>query len=142
MLTLNGKLCLGASNAKYYKRCDGTMTSNTQSTANIKNASVWCGSGTTPPNVNDYALANPITELTQVSNTYATCETFGSDFVETITTTWQNNTSSDITVTEIGAMGYNTQAVLDSKVMIAREVIEPVVIPANGGQKTFTLQIG
>lgn len=136
MLTKNGKLCLVNATSKSYKLLTGEM-GNVQG-SNIRNAVIKCGTGTTPPSVDDYCLETPIDSLTQVSTSYTMNNYYEDNFLETITTTLQNNTSEDITVNEIGAVG-STGA---TSALIARDVLSTPVVITAGSQKTFTIQIG
>lgn len=135
MLTRNGKLCMINVASKTFKIISGE-TANMQG-SQVRQAVIACGSGNTNPTVDDYCLESPVNTLSRISTSCVMNATYENNFLETITSTMQNDTSSDITVTEIGAMGGTS-----NNVLIAREVIDPVVIPANGGQKTFTVTIG
>lgn len=141
MLNLNGKLALASTAAKAYKNINGETTGTTQSATNVRtNIEVRVGSGTTAPTVNDTYLESVITTLSKVSSTSSSAYTYGDNYSLTATTTYENNTDSDVTVTELGMVA-NATAAEGTQIMIAREVIDPVTIPV-GGQKTFTLTIG
>ena len=135
MLTRNGKLCMMNVASKAFKLTSGEM-GNLQGSV-VRQAAIACGSGNTPSTVDDYCLETPNNTLARLSNSCVINASYDNNFLETITSTFQNDTESDIIVTEIGALGGSS-----NNVLIAREVIDPVVIPANGGQKTFTITIG
>lgn len=140
MLTLNAKLALSATAAKAYKNILGENTSTLSATAVRSTLDLWVGSGNTAPTVNDVALESRITTLQKASSSSALAANYGDNFTITASTTYINNTGSDITVSELGVVANSASDALT--ILLAREVIDPVVIPANGGQKTFTVTIG
>lgn len=99
-----------------------------------------CGNNTTEPTVLDYEFTE-IEGLTMSTNNrvMATPGSFSQSIAGymVMTTTYQNNSGSDITVREVALTGAHS----DSIVLFAREVLEtPVVIPA-GESYTFSMTI-
>ena len=136
MLTLNGKFALGHSASGSFKNIEGTMVS-VQGSAILNTVRLRVGTGTTAATVNDYAIETPDTSLSVSGDNYSKPSAYGDDYIGMVTATFQNTTDNDIVVSELGLLGTTNYNVL-----IAREVINPVTIPANGGTKTFTISIG
>ena len=143
MLTKNGKLCFGVANSSStsvnYKNTSGNIQqysrTNLLTGAGAKYIAV--GTGIIPVTLDDYKLENINTDVTQISNVCTFPTNYGDDYIAIVSTTYKNNTESDITITELGfIITYN------QKILMAREIIEPTIISANGGTKTFTIQIG
>ena len=94
------------------------------------------GKGTTPPTYSDYRMENYDTGLTY-SNSTASWAAPNVIITESAT----NNTDADITVSEIGMFGMDSNSnQYFNKVLYTRNVIEPVTIKP-GETKTFTVKI-
>ena len=94
------------------------------------------GTGTTPPAYSDFRMENYNTGLTY-SNATASWSAPNMILTESAT----NNTDSDITVSEIGVFGMDSNNnQYYNKVLYTRNVIEPVTIKPNE-TKTFTVKI-
>lgn len=92
------------------------------------------------PNTPDYCLwQDGITTLTNSGYSYSTALKDGKAVIR-ITRTVINNTTEDITVSEIGLIvsEYNS-----AKILLAREVFDtPITVKANGGAQVFGIDIG
>lgn len=109
---------------------------------------VFLGSGTTEPTEDDYTLESPYaysdSGLHVTSITQAYKPDYKTNRVYTITV--RNNSAEDITVSEMGwfcAMSFNGGTHSDSdyyRVMLARDVIEPVTIKP-GEVRAFPMSI-
>lgn len=100
------------------------------------------GTGNTNPTVDDWNLAAPATNLTEIDNTNTqkkTPRSYGDNFILTVTTTYQNNTGSDITIKELGLFIHEGQADMDH--MLARQLVDPIIVRA-GRSYAFTMTIG
>ena len=109
---------------------------------NITKIFVRGGTGNTNPTVDDWNLAAPVLDLTEIDNTDTqkkSPRSFDDNFIMTVTTTYQNNTGSDVTIKELGLFIYESLAVTDH--MLARQLIDPVVVRA-GRSYAFTMTIG
>ena len=94
------------------------------------------GTGTTPPAYSDFRMENYNTGLTY-SNETASWSAPNVILTESAT----NNTDADITVSEIGVFGTDSNSnQYYNKVLYTRNVIEPVTIKP-GETKTFTVKI-
>lgn len=161
MLTKNAKafFAMGVTNTTgiNIKRVDGQRYTYPTSNGSIENSTnhrIYVGNGTTEPTANDYALESRDTLLSLISTSYRFGKTYDENYMLSCTTTWKNNTSNPITITELAYidlfsnsdMGINTDiynianASLGS-VMLAREIISPVVIQPNETY-AFTMVIG
>lgn len=137
MLNKNGKCGLITTETCSYKWTDGEIRQSYASYFKTPSQiELWVGNGTTPPTVDDYNLESRITDLHLVNKNVLINNNINNNYMMLITATFENNTSSDITITELGAVTLNNYYIL-----FDREVIEPIVIPANGS-KTFTITIG
>ena len=111
-----------------------------------QNYSYWTfislGASDTPVTYEDTNLADPISTLTKVSASFV-AETSGSKTLLTYTITVRNDTSSAITVKEIGIGGYHwaTGNTNTSGIMIARSVLDTPVTIGVGEMYTFTYSI-
>lgn len=109
---------------------------------------VFLGGGTTEPAEDDYTLESPYTysdsELHVVNIAQAYKPDYKTNRVYTITV--RNNSADDITVSEMGwfcAMSFYGALLPDGqydRVMLAREIIEPVTIHP-GEVRAFTMSI-
>lgn len=100
------------------------------------------GTGNTNPTVDDWNLAAPVTNLTEIDNTNTqkiSPRSYEDNFIMTVTTTYQNNTGSDVTIKELGLFIFESFA--SSEHMIARQLIDPIVVRA-GRSYAFTMTIG
>ena len=110
------------------------------------NYSYWTfmslGASDTPVTYEDANLADPISTLTKVSASFV-AESSGNKTLLTYTMTVRNDTSSAITVKEIGVGGYHwaTGASNTSGIMIARSVLDVPVTIGVGETYTFTYTI-
>lgn len=90
------------------------------------------GTGTTTPTVSDYTLATPISvsDVSCVSASNAYSEPSGERY---ITATFNNNTSNDITINEVGLiLDLWISSHFSYKILLDRQVLSsPVTIPAN-----------
>lgn len=110
--------------------------SDTLKTADGTNASSWLiiGTGTGTVSENDYCLFNQDSNCTCVSAASSTT----SNLTKSYTATFQNNSESDVTITETGIAGecwvYNYWYTM----LLEHTLLEtPVIIPA-GGTRTIT----
>jgi hypothetical protein len=158
MLTKNGKLFYGfgsmksSTNCSGYKLCSGGLKSITSGT--YDRGIIDVGNGTTAPTVDDYCMESENTTLTYISDSrdVPIKTDYEKDYIYSCTTTYKNNTSNPITITELGlyrtSSGNTASVPIEESapistfgVLIAREVIDPVIINPNE-TKTFTMVIG
>lgn len=99
------------------------------------------GSGTTEPTADDYTLESPISTLTGSS---ATCgkTASGKQYTQVVT----NETNEDVTITELGLFvlvnaTYNYATVMNSSIMLYREVLDAPVTLEPGQTATFTAEL-
>lgn len=158
MLTKNGKLFYGFGSMKSstssggYRNHSGALKSVTS--GNYKRGIIDVGNGTTAPTFDDYHMESENTTLTYVSESRdtPTRDDYEKDYIYSCTTTYKNNTSNPITITELGL--YRTSAgnaasvpveestpISEFGILIAHEIIDPVIINPNE-TKTFTMVIG
>ena len=148
MLNRNGKAYLyptmaiddSVPNCKM-KNLEGTLdyTFNKQQITKIF---VRGGTGNTNPTIDDWNLATPVTNLTEIDNTNTqktSPRSYEDNFIMTVTTTYQNNTDSDVTIKELGLFIFESFAVNEH--MIARQLVDPVIVRA-GRSYAFTMTIG
>lgn len=124
-------------------------------TANANNASAFfstsfvgsyvdVGFGNTPEDKDDYKLAvsnavdSPV--LTFISNGFVASATY--PYIRNLTTTYANNSGSDITITEVGyAQKAGTANSTAHNVLLTRTVLDtPIVVP-NGKQVAITISL-
>lgn len=102
---------------------------------NSYNCHMRCGTGTTAPTLDDYALGNEIT--TGLSNSSAVAS-FTANNTKEYTATFTNETSNPIVINEVGIFCYNYS---DVKYLIERTVLStPITIPA-GESKAITIEL-
>lgn len=93
---------------------------------------ITVGTGTTTPTVSNYTLAKPISvsDVSCVSASNAYSESSGKRY---ITATFNNNTSNDITINEVGLiLDLYISSYFSYKILLDRQVLSsPVTIPAN-----------
>lgn len=115
---------------------------------------IYLGTGTTMPTANDYTLESQDLNLTLTGTSFNYADNYDSDYILTCTSTWKNETSNSVTITELGLFIKHTQGTSQyplsenfltssggTTVMLVREIIEPIVIQPNE-VKTFTMTIG
>lgn len=93
------------------------------------------GTGTTPPTYSDYKMENYSTGLTYSNST---TNWSAPNFILTESAT--NNTDANIIVSEVGVFGMRDDNATYRKILLTRNVIEPVTIKPNE-TKTFTVKI-
>lgn len=93
------------------------------------------GTGTTPPTYSDYKMENYKTGLTYSNSTISW---FAPNLI--ITESATNKTGADIIVSEVGVFGVDDQKASNRKILLTRNVIEPMTIKPNE-TKTFTVKI-
>lgn len=95
------------------------------------------GTGTTPPTYNDFKIEAPVESSGYSNNSYS----ISADCQQVLTQSYTNKSSEDITVTELGLFVSDADSGPSfAKVLLTRNVIEPVTIKPNG-TKTFTIKI-
>ena len=102
----------------------------------------YFGTGTTPPTMDDYNLESPILDGTLSSSSTASPQKgFEQDHARIYAThEVTNNSTSDVTVTEVGVFGAPSSS-SKNVFMIDRTVLNtPITIPA-GGSKSITIAI-
>lgn len=106
-------------------------------------AGVIIGTGTTPPQLEDYKLSGDmITTFSYSAGVTAKEENNGLVFTALYTIT--NTGTEAFTIGEIALMaGFGSDAKQDSKALVERTVLDaPVTIPAGGiGQVTYTIRL-
>lgn len=117
---------------------NAVTTNNTIARQSVNRLFMAVGTGTTEATAEDYTLEN--------ENTDITCETITQTYTQSrkkqITATFNNPTSQDITVKEVGLFyeTYMNDQYYINTIMLARENIN-VTIPA-GESKAITMEIG
>lgn len=102
------------------------------------------GFGNTPPTSDDYKLedsnACDTPTLTFISNGYPSINTY--PYVRNVTTTYANNSGSDVTIKEIGLVSKSgTANSKQNNMLITRTVLDtPIVVP-NGSQIAVTVSL-
>lgn len=98
---------------------------------------LFVGSGLTTPTAEDYKLENALT----LNVLGASCR--HDDNITTTMRTFQNTTSENVTINELGLYLFKTTSSSDSKnlIMIARKLLEAPVTLAPNETYTFTYQI-
>lgn len=104
------------------------------------------GNGTTVETIDDYKIESKINNLTPLSSSiaYSTKDNFDLSLLYAVNKTYKNNTTENITVSEIclytqGAYWNGNRGVLGD-VLLARKVINPIII-APGETYTFSINI-
>ena len=93
------------------------------------------GTGTTPPTYSDYKMENYNTGVTY-SNSTASWSAPNVIITESAT----NNSDANIIVSELGVFGLEDGSASYKRILLTRNVIEPVTIKPNE-TKTFTVKI-
>lgn len=114
----------------------------------VKNQYKWfkVGTGTTAPTIDDYCMENENTDLQQLSLYIRPNYTddnsdipYIADII-TITATYKNNTSNNITISELG-FGVNSNYDNNNKYLLCHEVLDEPVTIEPGKVYTFTMTI-
>lgn len=102
------------------------------------------GFGNTPEDKDDYKLAvsnavdSPV--LTFISNGFVASATY--PYIRNLTTTYANNSGSDITITEVGyAQKGGTANSTAHNVLLTRTVLDTPIIVPNGKQVAITISL-
>lgn len=113
-------------------------TNNTIARQAVNRLFMAVGTGTTEATAEDYTLENENTDITCETIT----QTYTQSYKRQITATFNNPTSQDITVKEVGLFyeTYMSDQYYINTIMLARENID-VTIPA-GESKAITMEIG
>ena len=134
--TINGGELVDRTNTEKTAVSLASALSDTLKTAGDTDASSWLiiGTGTGTVSENDYCLFNQDSNCTCVSASSSTT----SNLTKSYTASFQNNSESDITITETGIVGrcwlYNNFFTM----LLEHTLLEtPVIIPA-GGTRTIT----
>lgn len=127
----------------------GNVVANTNNASaffsnNLAGSYVDVGFGNTPEDKDDYKLAvsnavdSPV--LTFVSNGFVASVTY--PYIRNLTTTYANNSGSDVTITEVGyAQKAGTANSTAHNVLLTRTVLgTPIVVP-NGKQVSITISL-
>jgi len=134
--TSSGKECsnIGNSNKLYVGLTSALSDTLKTNDYYSKSAHLIIGTGTGTISENDYCLFNEASNCTCVSAASSTT----SNLTKSYTATFQNNSESDVTITETGIMG---KLYIENgwyKVLLEHTLLEtPVIIPA-GGTRTIT----
>lgn len=134
--TFNGAELVDRSNSKETAISFASALSDTLRTAGGNNNSSWLiiGTGTGTVSENDYCLFNQDSNCTCVSAASSTT----SNLTKSYTATFQNNSESDVTITETGVVGKIDLSRDMFIILLEHTLLEtPVIIPA-GGTRTIT----
>lgn len=134
--TIGGVRLVDRTNAEKTAVSLASALSDTLKTAGGTNASSWLiiGTGTGTVSENDYCLFNQDSNCTCVS---AASSTTG-NLTKSYTATFQNNSESDVTITETGVAGKIWLTNNWFTMLLEHTLLEtPVIIPA-GGTRTIT----
>ena len=134
--TISGAELVNRTNAEKTAVSLASALSDTLKTAGGTNASSWLiiGTGTGTVSENDYCLFNQDSNCTCVS---AASSTTG-NLTKSYTATFQNNSESDVTITETGVAGKIWLTDDRFTMLLEHTLLEtPVIIPA-GGTRTIT----
>ena len=153
-MAISGPIAGSNSNNKVLRQTDGKYNALTASFSLIQPVSgsyydhsgsngfdfgyckgIVLGTGTTPPTYSDYRMENYNTGLTY-SNSTASWSAPNVIITESAT----NNTDANIIVSELGVFGLEDGRASNKKILLTRNVIEPVTIKP-GETKTFTVKI-
>lgn len=134
--TIDGALIGGKNNSEHGAVSLASALSDTLRVTGNADASSWLiiGTGTGTVSENDYCLFNQDSNCTCASAASSTT----SNLTKSYTATFQNNSESDVTITETGIAGqcwvYNNNYTM----LLEHTLLEtPVIIPA-GGTRTIT----
>jgi hypothetical protein len=112
------------------------------SVSNNYKSSFSIGSGETAESINDYALANPISE-TDFSIQTGSSTKISSNSQRLLTQVWQYNGSSEITIKEVGLFVRVWRSSSEAEItMFDRTVLESPITVNNGDTFTIALTIG
>lgn len=129
----------GGGNVTAYANNASSFFSN-----NTAGSYIDVGFGNTPEDKDDYKLAvsnavdSPV--LTFISNGFVASATY--PYIRNLTTTYANNSGSDITITEVGyAQKANTANSTAHNVLLTRTVLDTPIIVPNGKQVAITISL-
>lgn len=134
--TISGAELVDRTNAEKTAVSLASALSDTLKTAGGTNASSWLiiGTGTGTVSENDYCLFNQDSNCTCVSAASSTT----SNLTKSYTATFQNNSESDVIITETGVAGKIWLTGDMFTMLLEHTLLEtPVIIPA-GGTRTIT----
>lgn len=134
--TISGAELVDRTNAEKTAVSLASALSDTLKTAGGTNASSWLiiGTGTGTVSENDYCLFNQDSNCTCVSAASSTT----SNLTKSYTATFQNNSESDVIITETGVAGKIWLTDDMFTMLLEHTLLEtPVIIPA-GGTRTIT----
>ena len=147
MLTNNGKFFFGttqtlAPGSSIGLKAFGGATREYSKNNYAAHQKIMIGNSNTEPASSDYFMDGRITALTEISSSSRAPAQFEEAFMQACTTTYINNTDQPVTVNELGyAMCDDTSFSDDFAVLIARELIDPLVIQP-GETFAFTMVLG
>lgn len=144
MLNKNGKLFLRPFTSEETKTSLDFVDDYNNSVSLIKNhlefKQVVPGTGTGALSVDDYKVYTYGTsDLTLISSDMTINDTYADNFIATFSSTYKNNGSSAVTITELGVYFYHTSTP-QVNMMISRDIINKKIEP--GETYTFTVTIG
>ena len=147
----DGTVCLGGGYPGETSSLGAAWVNNLGSSTSYSYSDLRVGTGTAEPTADDYCLESETTALTLVSasatGNYTNNNLSEGNSAKTIVTTYVNNTTEAVTISEVGyfiehAQSYNLDGTNGTprNFLMAREVIDPVEIGA-GETYTFTFVI-
>lgn len=147
----DGTVCLGGAYIGLTTSLGAAWVKDLASSTSYSYNDLRVGTGTTEPTADDYCLESENTTLTLVSasasGSYTNDSLSEGNSAKTIVTTYANNTSETVTISEVGyfienAESYNLDKSSATKrnFLMAHEVIDPVEIGV-GETYTFTFVI-
>lgn len=144
MLNKNGKLFLRPFTSEETKTSLDFVDDYNNSVSLIKNylefKQVVPGTGTGALSVDDYKVYTYGTsDLTLISSDMTINDTYADNFIATFSSTYKNNGSSAVTITELGVYFYHTSTP-QVNMMISRDIINKKIEP--GETYTFTVTVG
>ena len=134
--TINGGELVDRNNYQRNAVSFASTLGDTLKTADGTNSSSWLiiGTGTGTVSENDYCLFNQDSNCTCVSAASSTT----SNLTKSYTATFQNNSESEVTITETGVAGKIWLYTNAFTILLEHTLLEtPVIIPA-GGTRTIT----
>lgn len=144
MLNKNGKLFLRPFTSEETKTSldfvDDYNNSRNLSKSYLEFKQVVPGTGTGALSVDDYKVYTYGTsDLTLISSDMTINDTYADNFIATFSSTYKNNGSSAVTITELGVFFSHTTTP-QCDMMISRDIINKTIEP--GETYTFTVTIG
>lgn len=129
-------ICLNGSPSSLYPLGGDLYSENgTYNSTRCNYEGIILGVGTTPPTYSDYKMENYNTGLTYSNSTISWS---APNLI--ITESATNNTDANIIVSELGVFGLEEGSARNKRILLTRNVIEPVTIKPNE-TKTFTVKI-